>query len=173
MENLLECDVESWDVTMPFPRLHEVFDPDRDIPIPYRRTFLDKQQFLKEKKSRYRVVFEPLSQSLRFEATEARAKEVPAAVERKFSALAEEWRNATMLSSSSTDRLSHPAYLKIIGMGPAAIPLILRELEQHGGHWFLALRSITDADPVQPEDAGKIKTMAEAWIRWGKQNGYL
>jgi uncharacterized protein YcaQ len=96
-----------------------------------------------------------------------------AELEAKFRMLADQWRKETMFVSSTTQKLFHPTYLKIIGMGWSAVPLILRELEQHGGHWFLALRSITDEDPVKPEDAGQIKKMAEAWLEWGKQNHYL
>lgn len=94
-------------------------------------------------------------------------------VEQKFRRLADQWRNETMFSSSSTDRLSHDAYLKIIGMGHPVVPLMLRELEQRGGHWFLALHVITEADPVRPEDIGNIKKMKEAWLQWGRQNHYL
>lgn len=94
-------------------------------------------------------------------------------IETKFKTLADQWRKETMFVSSSSEKLFHPAYLKIIGMGWSVVPLILKELEQKGGHWFLALRSITDEDPVKPEDAGHIKKMAEAWLEWGKQNHYL
>lgn len=94
-------------------------------------------------------------------------------VERKIRRLADQWRKETMLLSSTTEIVSHPAYLKIIGIGVAAVPFILRELLERGGHWFLALRSITEENPVRPEDAGKMKKMAEAWVLWGHQKGYL
>lgn len=99
--------------------------------------------------------------------------QVEESVEQKFRRLTDEWRETTMLSSSGTEIISHPAYLRIIGMGEKAVHLILRELQQREGHWFLALRSITEQNPVSPEDAGDMKRMAEAWIRWGHQNGYL
>jgi len=101
------------------------------------------------------------------------AADVDLATEQKFKRLTDQWRKETFLSSSSTDIVYHPAYLKIIGMGKIVLPLILRELEQSGGHWFLALSSITDENPVNPDDAGKIKKMKDAWIQWGKQNHYL
>ena len=94
-------------------------------------------------------------------------------IKSKFQNLIAQWRKDTVFLSSSTDKLSHPAYLKIIGMGEPALPLIFREMKERGGHWFLALRSISDADPVNPEDVGKIKKMTEAWLQWGMQNGYL
>jgi len=96
-----------------------------------------------------------------------------AAIAERFQNLVVQWKKDTVFLSSSTEKFSHPAYLKIIGLGEPAVPLILKEMKEHGGHWFLALRSITDADPVNPEDVGKIKKMAEAWLQWGMQNGYL
>jgi hypothetical protein len=34
-------------------------------------------------------------------------------------------------------------------------------------HWFWALAAITRKNLIPPESRGKIKEMAEAWIRWG------
>lgn len=96
-----------------------------------------------------------------------------AVITERFQKLVAQWKKDTAFLSSSTDKFSHPAYLKIIGLGEPAVPLILSEMKEYGGQWFLALRSITDADPVNPEDVGKIKKMAEAWLQWGVQNGYL
>jgi hypothetical protein len=95
------------------------------------------------------------------------------ATEQRFKRLADQWRKATAMLSSTSDIVSHPAYLKIIGMGERAVPLILRELQERGGHWFVALRSITEENPVPPESAGKMKKMAEAWVLWGHQKGLI
>ena len=65
----------------------------------------------------------------------------------------------------------HPAYQQIIGMGPAVVPLLLRELEREVDHWFWALKAITGADPVPPASRGKVREMAEAWLRWGREQG--
>lgn len=94
-------------------------------------------------------------------------------VERIFDELAEEWREGTRLTSSLTDMVLHPAYQRIIGMGPKAISLILRELQERPAHWFWALSAITGEDPVDPEDAGRLNKMTEAWLKWGRQRGYL
>jgi len=75
--------------------------------------------------------------------------------------------------SSSTARVQHPAYREIIALGPAAVPLLLRELEQRPNHWFAALKSLTGIDPVPPSDRGRIGPMTEAWITWGKEHGFL
>ena len=62
----------------------------------------------------------------------------------------------------------HPLYQRIIGMGEAAIPLILNEFDRQPNHWFWALHSITDEDPVPEDCQGNISKMASAWIEWGR-----
>jgi hypothetical protein len=64
------------------------------------------------------------------------------------------------------------SYQQIIGMGNDAVSLILKELEAGPDHWFWALVSITGANPVPHEDRGKVKKMAEAWVKWGREHGY-
>jgi hypothetical protein len=56
-------------------------------------------------------------------------------------------------------------------MGTAVVPHLLRELERRPDHWFWALTAITGADPVKPEDRGKLRKMTDAWLRWGKEQG--
>jgi hypothetical protein len=70
-------------------------------------------------------------------------------------------------------RLSHPAYLEIISLGKPAIPLLLRELEREPNDWFQALRILTGANPVRPEQRGRMKEMATAWLAWGREQGFL
>lgn len=101
---------------------------------------------------------------------------VPAAtetIEDRFLRLAAKWQQETAHHSSSSLRDNHPAYREIIGMGKAAIPLLLRDLEQNRRRWFAALKAITGADPVPPADAGKLSRMTEAWLQWGKENGWI
>lgn len=91
-----------------------------------------------------------------------------------FGTLAEEWRGARSNVLSSARRMAdHPAYLRIIGMGERAVPQILRELQNEPDHWFVALHSITGADPVEEESRGRLRPMADAWIDWGKSRGYI
>ena len=93
--------------------------------------------------------------------------------ENRFRELVGRWREETRSISSTSDRALHPAYQDIIGMGERALPLLFREMEQRGGHWFWALRHITHENPVPAEDAGKIQRMTEAWLRWGREHRYL
>lgn len=64
-------------------------------------------------------------------------------------------------------------YQQIIGMGQAALPLILAELAREPDHWFWALEAITQEDPVPAEARGKVPEMADAWLAWGKQKGIV
>jgi hypothetical protein len=93
-------------------------------------------------------------------------------LEQRFDRLAAAWHKAVAHHSSSRVRDNHPAYQEIISMGLAVVPLLLRDLEANRRHWFAALTAITGADPVPREDAGNVPRMAEAWLRWGRENGY-
>jgi hypothetical protein len=99
--------------------------------------------------------------------------EPPAELERLFARLAEQWREEMAVYSSVTKKALHPAYQRIIGMGPAALPLIFRELERQPDHWFWALRAITGENPVRPEDAGNLGKMTGAWLAFAREHGYL
>ena len=82
------------------------------------------------------------------------------------------WRAETQYKSSSTEIAMHPAYQRIIGLGPKVIPLIVEEWRERGGPWHWALRSITGVDPVNPADRGRMNVMRDAWLRWAEENGY-
>ncbi len=91
----------------------------------------------------------------------------------QFAALANEWKTATSLLSSSTAMIRHPAYEGIIALGPAVVPLILRDLQREPAHWFDALQAITGEDPVPSEAEGKIQAMRGAWLAWGQARGLI
>jgi predicted DNA-binding antitoxin AbrB/MazE fold protein len=93
-------------------------------------------------------------------------------VRRRFEDLARRWKAETRRMATVREMVQHPAYREIVGMGKAAVPMLLRELEQAPDHWFAALRAITASNPVPDEDRGDVRRMAECWIRWGRENGY-
>lgn len=76
-----------------------------------------------------------------------------------------------MLSALS-QKVIHPAYQRIIGMGEQVVPLLLQELERQPNHWFWALKAITGASPIKPEHRGRISQMAQDWLEWGRDHGY-
>jgi hypothetical protein len=92
--------------------------------------------------------------------------------ERRFGDLVTVWKRERGPYSSSAQLAEHPAYQEIIGMGPEVVPLLLSELERVPDHWFRALHALTGADPVSPECSGKIRAMADAWLCWGREQGY-
>jgi hypothetical protein len=91
----------------------------------------------------------------------------------RFEGLVSQWQEATAFTSSVVEMAMHPAYQQIIGLGPAAIPLLLNELEREPDHWFWALRAIAGENPVPVEDAGRVLKMAAVWVEWGRDRGYI
>ncbi len=91
-------------------------------------------------------------------------------LERTFHANAEKWRKETGMFASIAQRAMHPSYLRIIGLGRQAIPLLLEELRERPDHWFWALRAVAGEDPVVA--GSDFDEAVEAWLRWGREHGY-
>lgn len=91
----------------------------------------------------------------------------------KFTILATQWIQDVEGMSSTVEMTKHPLFQEIVNMGEAIIPLLLKDLEQNPLYWLPVLRQITQENPVKPEQKGKIKQMAQAWLNWGKQQGYI
>src|SRR5207302_1431538 len=93
-------------------------------------------------------------------------------LEEQVRRLLAQWREETVHLSSTTEMTAHPAYQELIALGSAALPFLFRDLERtHDGHLSKALTAITGARPVPPEDRGRIRKVAEAWLRWARENG--
>jgi hypothetical protein len=97
----------------------------------------------------------------------------PEEVKEEFANLASQWIQDVEGMSSTVEMVKHPAYQKIVSMGQVVVPFLLEDLRQNPIYWLPALRQITQQNPVKPEQRGKIKQMAEAWLNWGKQEGYI
>ena len=96
-----------------------------------------------------------------------------ATVSQRVRELASTWKEERGPSSSFTELVLSPAYQRIIGLGPKAIPAILVELAARPDHWFWALHVLTGVDPIPDDAAGDFRAMTEAWIRWGEEQGLL
>lgn len=96
-----------------------------------------------------------------------------AQIEKEFNELAENWYLETLHSSAYLDKILHPAYQRIIGLGKEVIPFILRELNDQPGEWFWALRALTGEDPTTKAQARKRDELAKAWLDWGKERGFI
>lgn len=94
------------------------------------------------------------------------------AVEERFRRLKDKWVEETSHLSSSTAIVSHPSFREIVAMGKSVVALMLRDLNVQPGLWVWALAEITGADPVPPEDVGRISRMSQAWLRGGRERGY-
>jgi hypothetical protein len=92
-------------------------------------------------------------------------------LERQFDQLSREWKAQSRFMSSSSDMAMLMPYQRIIGLGPAVLPLIFRELEREPDHWFWALAVITGANPVPAESRGNLAEMAQAWLNWARSEG--
>jgi len=90
----------------------------------------------------------------------------------KFQELVTNWKAKSRFISSVPDLTNLSEYRQIIALGPPAVPLLLRELEQAPDYWFWALSSITGADPVPPTQRGQVAQMRDAWLNWGREKGY-
>ena len=90
-------------------------------------------------------------------------------VQERFARLASQWHAETAHLSSTSQMAMHPAYQEIIGMGWAAVPLILADLMQNRGHWFWALRAITGDKPSGPSTGPREMTEASALLGSGKR----
>ena len=91
-------------------------------------------------------------------------------LESVFEKLSKQWKDETWHVSSIRRKISHPAYLKVIGMGTAALPLIFNEMRKSPSLWFWALDAITRAD-IKP-DSKSMSELHEAWLRWAEEHGY-
>jgi hypothetical protein len=92
-------------------------------------------------------------------------------VELLFEQLADQWEMDTELSSRSSDAARHPAYQQIIGIGPAALPLLLTRLRDKPGHWFWALAAIAREDPA--EGASSFDEARKIWLNWGQERNLI
>ena len=89
-----------------------------------------------------------------------------------FERLADEWERNRPRGADVAQMTQHPAYQRIIALGEPAVPWLLQRLATKPNHWFVALNSITGVRPVPPESRGRIQEMVQAWLDWGRQNGY-
>ena len=101
-----------------------------------------------------------------------KSAEISAEVVDRFYALASDWEKEVAGLSSTAQMSQHPAYQEIINMGSKIVPLLLSELKKNPLYWLSALSAITGENPIKPEQRGRVKQMASAWIEWGRNQGY-
>jgi hypothetical protein len=82
----------------------------------------------------------------------------------------------------------HPSCIALRGMGKRIVPFLFRDLETiyASSHphqlyigricthlLFILLSEFTEANPVAERDRGRVPAIAKAWLKWGRDNGYL
>lgn len=150
---------------------------------PYPRDWTRASRGTQAKSAPTALVSAPRTRDVEYDLGELWAKPLPFIVEplgsvasssevQKFKQLAEQWERETVMHSSLGKIVMHPAYQKIIGMGPVAIPLILAEMKREPNHWFWALDALTDGESPAAESAN-LTDATKAWIDWGVRKGYL
>jgi hypothetical protein len=99
----------------------------------------------------------------------------------KYRKLRAKMEEDTRYSSNLNDRFEHPAFAEIVGMGHAAVPIILKEMQQDPDVSFtmFALFPITGEDPtVPPEQIGgfmaiDMSAIKHSWLAWGEEHGHI
>ena len=93
----------------------------------------------------------------------------------QFLELARQWEEETRLYSADWQIFGRPVYSEIVDMGESVVTFILEILQQRPDYgWCVALSEITGENPaVSPEEAGQVRKLSTAWVRWGERNGYL
>jgi hypothetical protein len=94
-------------------------------------------------------------------------------LESQFKMLARQWKRETALLGQISKIIMHPAYQRIMAMGPDVIPLILKEMSREPGHWFWALHNLVPAGQDPAEGATNTSDAASAWLEWGKKEGII
>ena len=89
----------------------------------------------------------------------------------EFERLADQWERETVFMSYTV--VDHPAYKEIVAAGAAVIPFLLERVQAGRGHWFVALHEITGENPVDKKDYGKVRIIEAAWVKWGRDKGYI
>lgn len=91
----------------------------------------------------------------------------------QFESLAKQWRRETTIVGHLSKIVMHPAYQRIMAMGPNVIPLILQEMSKESGHWFWALHNLVPPGEDPAEGTTTIRDARRAWLDWGKKNNLL
>lgn len=92
-------------------------------------------------------------------------------LEEEFTQRADRWHKETSFQSSLGAKFMHDDYQTIMAMGQPVIPLILARLKTKREHWFWALKHLAKEDVA--DGAETPSAAAKAWLKWGKDQGYI
>ena len=92
-------------------------------------------------------------------------------VEERLRRLEAQWKADTQFISDAKRIVEHPAFQEIISLGNEVVPILLHDLDSQPSLWVWALPEITGENPVPAIDAGNIRKMTDAWLKWGRMKG--
>ncbi len=87
----------------------------------------------------------------------------------RFQLLSSRWKEESRFLSLAKQMSQLPSYQAIIEMGAEVLPFIFAEMQTQPHHWFIALRHLTNENPVKPESKGNIQKMTNDWLEWAKK----
>jgi YD repeat-containing protein len=80
-------------------------------------------------------------------------------LEQKFQEQADKWRKETQHLSSPAQKMMHPSYQAVLGMGNEnpreIVRLMIQDMQQHRTPWFWALSYFAQDNPISQSDAGR------------------
>lgn len=91
----------------------------------------------------------------------------------EFERRAREWKSETAICSQLDKIVLHPAYQRIMALGPQVISLILEDLSKMPAHWFWALHNLVPEGKDPADGTTSIREATDAWLQWGKEEGYI
>ena len=95
-------------------------------------------------------------------------------VDQQVDRLLKQWDDEIGYLSDSNKIQSHPALKKLVALDVEALPALFRYLDRtRDGHISPTLRAITGAQPIPAELHGRIGEIADVWLKWARENGYL
>lgn len=86
-----------------------------------------------------------------------------------FIRLADEWERDTQFTSSLTEWLIHPAFRRILALGPNALPLLLQRFRSDPIRWFWALEPVAGENPA--EGIEDLDQVVDTWLSWAESRG--
>ena len=90
----------------------------------------------------------------------------------RFDELARNWKQGTLVMSSSPQIYEHDAYRQIVDLGEQVLPFIFDELRRSNDiHWIQALEEISDFR--RPKSGATPDAVIQAWLRWGNARGLV
>jgi hypothetical protein len=91
----------------------------------------------------------------------------------RFGELVREWKATRDTTGTTSRMIRNPAYQSILRLGPNAITLVLEEMRKEPDEWFYALAYLSGENPIPDACRGRFGPMRDAWLKWGRENGYI